>query len=512
MMTTTTTVGTMTTATTTMTTTEPTAPQGGTGWRRTMRKRLSGIRLRIVLGYVVLLVASFAVAIVSTRQYVLARVDDDIDERLLQEIEELRALAGGDNPQTARPFGADVRAIFTTFLSRNVPDDDETFFTYVDGEPYENARGADELLIPDEALQTWWVGATRPRWATHDTASGEVRSLAVPTGGPGARDPKGVFVIAYLPADDRGEALGSVRVLTVAGLIVLGLSALVAWSIADRVVRPVRELTDAAARISHSDLSARIPVTGHDEVAELGESFNAMVQRLDESFEYQRQFLDDVAHELRTPITIARGHIETLGGTPGEREETVAIVSDELDRMARYVSDLLVLAKAGHPDFLRLGPVDLGDLACTVHQRIEAIGDRRWVLDEAPGSGTVAVVADEERLIQAVVNLATNAVQHTVEGDEIGLGVRHHGGSYDLWVRDTGDGIDESVLGGLFTRYSRGASSRVTRPEGMGIGLSIVDAIARAHGGSVSATSPPGSGATFVITCPDEPEIEGQDQ
>ena len=386
-----------------------------------------------------------------------------------------------------------------------MPDDDETFFTFVDGAPYQQAFNAAELLEPDDELVESWTNLSRPVRATHDTASGEVRSLAVPVGGSSADDPKGVFVVAYLPADDRDEALGAVRVLTVAGLVVVGLSTLVAWSIADRVVRPIRELTDAAATISHSDLSARIPVTGNDEVAELGESFNAMVERLDESFDYQRRFLDDVAHELRTPITIARGHIEVLGDTPAEREETVAVVSDELDRMARYVSDLLVLAKAGRPDFLRLGPVDLGELAGTVHQRIEAIAPRQWVLDAAPNSGAVVVVADEERLIQAAVNLATNSAQHTGDGAEIGFGVRHYGDTYDLWVRDTGPGIEESALETLFTRYSRGASSRVTRPEGMGIGLSIVDAIARAHGGSASATSPPGSGSTFVITLPVEP-------
>lgn len=474
--------------------------------RRTLRQRLSGIRVRIVFGYVVLLAAALTVAIVSTRQYVLDRVDDDIDEKLSQEIDELRLLAQGSDPDTGRPFGTDVGAIFDTFLDRNVPELDESYYTFVNGTGYQTSYNADLRLLEDTALVNDWTSSTGPRRATYKTAAGEVRGLAVPVGGADAGAPKGVFVVTYEPTNDRSDALGAVRVITIAGIIVLALSAVVAWSLADRVLRPVRSLTDTARRISHSDLSARIPVDGHDELAELGETFNAMLERLDRSFDYQRRFLDDVAHELRTPITIARGHIDVLGDTPQERDEAVAIVSDELDRMSRYVSDLLMLAKSERPDFLRLGRVDLGDLAATIHQRVGALGDRRWTLDTAPQAGVVKVRADQERLVQAAVNLASNAVQHTSDGDEIGIGVGTNGDTYELWVRDTGPGIEPDVLDTLFTRYTRGASSRVSRPDGTGIGLSIVDAIARAHGGSVSASSRPGVGATIVIRCPVVPE------
>jgi signal transduction histidine kinase len=160
-----------------------------------------------------------------------------------------------------------------------------------------------------------------------------------------------------------------------------------------------------------------------------------------------------------------------------------------------------VLAKAGQPDFLQLRPVDLGDLAADLSQRVTAIAPRRWVLDDAPPAGRVAVLADPVRLGQAVLNLAANAVQHTSDGAEIGLGVAAVGGSVQLWVRDTGPGVDPAVAGSLFDRYARGASSRSHRPEGAGIGLSIVDAIARSHGGRVDVDSGP-AGATFVITIP----------
>jgi signal transduction histidine kinase len=213
-----------------------------------------------------------------------------------------------------------------------------------------------------------------------------------------------------------------------------------------------------------------------------------------------------VAHELRTPLTIIRGHLEVLDEDPDERTESIALVTDELDRMSRYVSDLLVLARADEPSSLRLEPVDLGEMTTALIQKAEALGARRWVLDEAPPAGVVAAVVDVDRLNQAMLNLAANAVEHTGEGAEIGLGVRVDGDRAQLWVRDTGRGVEPAVAATLFDRHARGASSRVTRPEGMGIGLSIVSAIARAHRGAVDVSSCPGAGATFTLTIPLDPE------
>src|SRR5690606_34686770 len=135
-------------------------------------------------------------------------------------------------------------------------------------------------------------------------------------------------------------------------------------------------------------------------------------------------FLDDVAHELRTPITIARGHLELLGDDPDERAETVDLVTDELDRMGRYVADLLVLAKQEQPDFFRPEPVDLGDLVTDALAKVRTLGERRWTVDEAPAPGAVWVLADRERLNQALVNLVANAVEHTAPGDVVALGGR----------------------------------------------------------------------------------------
>lgn len=470
-----------------------------------LRQWLAGIRTRIVVGYLLLLTIALAIAIIVTREVQFASADREIEREMRQEVEEMRVLARrGIDPDTAEPFGDDIAAIFDTFLQRNVPSDDEAFYTIVDGQPYKSSQGAPDLFRVGELIDVWTrVVKTTEFDRQTDMPVGEVRSLAVPLFD--SEGVAGVFVVASFPANDHDEVDQVIRVISLAGLGVLVITAALAWTIAARILRPVRQLTETARGITDSDRSGRIPVEGHDELAQLGHTFNDMVERLDNSFEQQRRFLDDVAHELRTPITIAQGHLETLGDTPAERAETVAVVSDELDRMSRYVSDLLLLAKSEQPDFLRLGPVDLGDLAMTLQQRVPAIAERRWVLDAAPAPGAVAVVADQDRLEQAIVNLAGNAANHTSSGDEIGIGVRAEGPEYRLWVRDTGPGIDPSARESLFTRYARGATSRTSRPEGMGIGLSIVDAIARAHGGHARAISEPGAGSTFEITLPAEP-------
>ncbi|MDQ3351588.1 MAG: ATP-binding protein, partial [Actinomycetota bacterium] len=463
------------------------------------------IRVRIVLGYLVLLTTALTIAVVVTRQVQINRVERDIETEQLREVEEISLLAGdGRNPDTGEPFGNDVAAIFDVFLDRNIPLDDEDYYTLVDGREYEPTKLAPDLYAVAE-LMAVWRAIDESTITRLETEFGEVWSLAVPvTDGDG--NVLGVFAVVSFPDDDQSEVDQVVRVIIFAGVIVLMITSVLAWSLAGRVLRPVRELTATARGITDSDLSGRIPTVGHDELAELGTTFNAMVDRLELGFQSQRDFLDDVAHELRTPITIARGHLEVFGDDPVERAKTIDVVSDELDRMSRYVSELLLLAKSERTDFLTLGPVDLGDLAGTLMQRVTALAPRRWTLDHAPTPGTVAVVADQERLEQAIVNLAANAVQHTADGDEIGIGVQPHGRWYRLSVRDTGEGIDPDVVPTLFRRYSRGASNRTIRPEGMGIGLSIVDAIARAHRGMASAVSVPGHGATVTLTLPSDPD------
>jgi two-component system, OmpR family, sensor kinase len=470
------------------------------------RKALTGIRVRVVAGYVALLAVALVTGLLITRQLLVSRLESQVEDDLAQEVEEFRRLATGNNPSTGEPFGSDAAAIFDTFLARNVPFDGEAFFTVVDGRPYRYSAEAPAQLLGDTELVARWNTLVEPQHMTANSPAGEARTLAVPL-----RDgdrTAGVFVVAVFPQEARDELSEALRLTAAASGVVLVLSAVVAWSLAGRVLRPVRDLTATAHRITDSDLSARIPVEGHDELAELGHTFNEMLDRVQHAVEEQRQFLDDVAHELRTPLTIARGHLEVAGNDPAERAATVALVTDELDRMGRYVDDLLLLAKAETGPFLRVAPADVGELAEGLLRRVEPLGDRQWSLVEAPTPGRVAAVVDAGRLEQAMLNLATNAVQHTRDGEAIELGASAREDEIALWVRDHGPGLDPAARDTVFDRSTRGAASRVARPDGTGLGLTIVSAIARAHGGRVDASDTPGGGSTFTITVPLEHDAE----
>lgn len=468
------------------------------------RPRRWGIRQRVVASYVGLLAAAIVVTLFASWLALVDRMEDDIESALAQEIEEVRRLSGGTDPATGQPFGDDVAAIFRKFLSRNVPSDAEAFFTYIDGQLFLASFDAPRALLDDPALPAAWGAATEPTWDRADTAAGEAWSLAVPIVGSDGRV-LGVFVVVQFPAGARAELLDVMRTAAIAGALVLAAAAVAAWTLGGRVLHPIRRLTDTAHAITDTDLSRRIPVTGNDELADLGTTFNAMLDRLERGFTGQRQFLDDVAHELRTPITIVQGHLELMGDDPAERAETLMIVHDELDRMNRYVNDLLLLAKSETTEFLRPEPIDLGELAASVGSKLPGLGDRAWIVT-GPNPGSVAIVGDPGRLTQALLNLASNAVQHTSPGDAIEVGAQGlgHDGAR-LWVRDSGHGLEPGLAERIFDRSARGAASRSARADGMGLGLAIVAAIARAHGGDVSANDAPGGGAVFTITLPVEP-------
>ncbi len=199
-----------------------------------------------------------------------------------------------------------------------------------------------------------------------------------------------------------------------------------------------------------------------------------MLERLDSGFTAQRQFLDDAGHELKTPLTVLRGHLELLDyNDPIELVETRDLLLDEVDRMSRLVGDLILLAKTRRPDFLVLVDVDLDHLTRALLAKARALGERDWQLD---ATGRARAVLDEQKLTQAVLQLADNAVKHTDPGDTIAIGSARERGRIRLWVRDTGDGIAPADREAVLERFGR---SRV-RPgdAGFGLGLSIVRAIA----------------------------------
>ena len=477
---------------------EPEAPDGeskslGGG----LRKAFASFRVRLLAGYIGLLAVATLLAVFIAREALERRLDQRIDEALVQESRELRQLARGNDPETGERFAGDAERIFEVFLDRNVPSRNEAFLTFVDGELFLTSTQVTPYRLAEDAeLVSRWSTLRESERGAVETPAGSVEYLAVPLVGQGAT--RGVFVAGIFRDRESGEVSDALRVVVGVGLGMLLVGSVLAWLLADRVLRPVTAVTETARSISGGDLSRRIPAAGHDEIGVLAQTFNEMLARLETAFATQQRFVNDAGHELRTPITIVRGHLELLEDDPRERAQTLALVMDELDRMSRIVDDLLTLAKWEQPDFLRPAAFELGALADDVLAKASAIGPRNWQLDAVTDA---TIVADRQRITQAVMQLAQNAVQHTEEGDEIGLGAFASDGETRLWVRDTGPGIPFAEQARVFDRFYRAGGER-RQSEGAGLGLSIVQAIARAHGGRIELASVPGSGATFTIVLP----------
>jgi signal transduction histidine kinase len=468
--------------------------------RSTLLRRLislpSGLRARIVAGFIAVLVLTTVGSVLVTYEVLLIRLDQRIDAALAQEVAEVRRLASGRDPATGEPFGEDVQRIFDVFLQRNVPSPNEALITFVGGRPYARSRQVVPYrLDADPELVARWASIERTNRGRVATPAGRVEYLAVPLRVEG--ETTGVFVAAVFRDREKRESDSVVLAAGAVGLAVLLLGSLLAWRIADRVVRPVTALTRTARSISESELSARIPVKGRDEVAQLASTFNDMLDRLERAFASQRRFVDDAGHELKTPLTIVRGHLELLEGDPEERRATVALVIDELDRMGRIVDDLLLLARHEEPDFLDLGTVDVGVLTDELLAKATALGPYEWQL-ESRGAGVI--VADRQRLTQAMMQLAQNAARHGLGSGRIMLGSSVDGVWARFWVSDEGPGIpvDEQDL--VFERFRRGSGPR--RTDGAGLGLAIVKAIVEAHRGQVELASAPGLGTRVTIVVP----------
>jgi two-component system OmpR family sensor kinase len=467
------------------------------------RRLLAGARTRVLLAFVVLLALSTLASTLALRQILLARAGERVEDALVQEVDEFRALVrDGRNPLTGEPFGDDVKALFDVFLQRNVPGEGEDIFTFVDGEPYKCSRPS---CRPNQRLleRVLALGSSaRTERGEVQTSDGEVRYLAMPVE-VGNRQ-RGEFVVAVNLGQERAEVQEAVQVAAGVSLAVLMIASGLAWVIAGRVLAPLRTLRTTAEEITETDLTRRLDVHGDDEIAELGRTFNAMLDRLEAAFASQKALVSDAGHELRTPITIVRGHLELLGDDPDEREEAIALVTDELDRMARFVDDLLTLAKAEQSDFVRPGPLDLDVLTEELFAKAQALAERDWRL---AARATGRLTADRQRLTQAVMQLAQNAVQHTAPGDRIALGSQIRNGTARVWVADSGPGVPADEQARIFDRFHRAGDTR-RRSDGAGLGLSIVRAIAEAHGGRVELDSREGHGATFTVIVPTDPPQE----
>jgi two-component system OmpR family sensor kinase len=464
------------------------------------RPERSGVSVRIRITAAVALLTLLALTAAGVIVYVIEskRIDQNISARVDQQFGEFQKFQAKQGASYAT-----VAALLNAFLRSQVPDDDEALVTWYDGAPQkvssDGYTGADPAAFEKGAASIAGNNGTIRVPDPEDELV--LNAQTVQRGGE-----TGALIVVTYYGDARSGLMDTIQTYVVVALLSLLVITAFAAAQSGRLLAPLRILRDTAEEISDSDLSRRLPETGNDDITALTRTFNRMLDRLEAAFVGQRQFLDDAGHELKTPLTVLRGHLELLDiGSPTEIAETRELLLDEIDRMSRLVGELILLAKSDRPDFVTPRPVDLTGLTVDTLAKARGLGDRAWTLDE---TASVTVPVDEQRLTQALLQLCDNAVKHTGSGDVVALGSSYDGATAQLWVRDTGPGVASEDREQIFERFGRSAVA--DHDEGFGLGLSIVRAIAHAHGGTLSLEDEKPQGARFVITLP-IPTVEPSD-
>jgi signal transduction histidine kinase len=424
------------------------------------------VRLRLTLGFA--LAMAVVLAVVGALLY--GRLGDalgeQLDEGLQLRAESLAgggALATGDDEAVAQRLGPD-------------------------GAPTESSPGLDELLVtPEEVARA----QDEAFFVTREVDGEPMRLLVTPT------------VVVGASLEDREEALNELLAqLLVVGPLALLLASAAGYVLATAALRPVEAMRREAAEISGDAAGRRLPLPrARDELRLLGETLNAMLGRLQESLARERRFVADASHELRTPLALLQTELELAlrhKRTPGELEDALRSSRDEVDRLVRLAEDLLVLARLDEGQLpLRTDELSAKDLLDSVARRFDtrATGEGRTLEIDAEG---FSLEGDRLRLEQALGNLVDNALRYGA--GTVRLEAARRDGEVELRVADEGLGFAPELMPVAFDRFTRRDEAR--GDGAAGLGLAIVAAIARAHGGSARAANVPDGGAVVTLALP----------
>lgn len=476
-----------------------------------MTRERRPIPARALIVGAILAVAALGLTIVGGVTF-LAQRDrtlTDIDERLisqidvLDQVDELRVVVESGAVASAQDTPdnfTDLEAYLRAAVSRLIPGRNEASIAVIDGRiAFRSANTLSQQIADDPDFVAEAVATAKPAdqavIASASIGSTDLRYIAVPVSQPGD-DRTGVYIRAVDVTRELEPVTLSLLTYTAAALATLAAIGIVGWFVAGRILSPIRRMRETADSITPTDLRARIPADGNDDISDLSRTVNSMLDRLEGSMDNQRQLLDDVRHELKTPITIVRGHLEMMDvANPADVASTRDIGIAELDRMTRLVEDIDLLSSAEGDQF-EISLVDVRELTERMGDLVGGFPGHSWsVAGIAPG----VIEGDYDRLLQAWLQLADNATKYTPQGSPIEIGSTLDIDSVHLWVRDHGPGIPPAARRRIFHRFARADHRTV---GGSGLGLAIVDAIAKAHLGTCAVTDTDGGGATFTITLP----------
>jgi two-component system, OmpR family, sensor kinase len=326
------------------------------------------------------------------------------------------------------------------------------------------------------------------------------RLLATPL----ERNGQQLVLVVGATSEDRAETLSSLlALLLIAGPVALGLATMAGYVLAGLSLHPVESMRGRAAAISAETPGKRLPVPAtHDEIELLGHTLNAMLERLESAIERERDFVADAGHELRTPLSLLRTELELAlrqGKSEDELRDALRSASQEAERLSQLAEDLLLIARAdrGRLD-LRVEPMDVDELFASVVSRFEWRAEDAERPLQAQSASGLRIDGDRLRLEQALANLVDNALRYG-EG-LVRLWATEKDGNVQLHVTDEGRGFPPDFLDRAFERFTRSDPARGR--GGAGLGLSIVKAIAQAHGGTAGAANPPKGGVDAWISLP----------
>lgn len=469
------------------------------------REPKSGPSIRTRLLATIVALMTLGLLLAGGTGYVLERINlaRNVTDQLSREAREFANMATGTvDPGTGQPF-ASASALLRTAIQQHAFAPADGAVGLVDGRIEWTAPATVSLRIEDDpqfmAEAFSLAEAATTTLGRIGTANHDFFYLVVPVRIE-ATAQTGALVRAVDFAVVTRQLNNTYRLYAGVAILVVAVGGVLAWGVMGRLLAPIARLRAAADSIGEHDLTSRIPVRGSDDLSWLTATINRMLDRIEGLVEGQRQLLDDVGHELRTPLTIIRGHLELVDPEdPDDVRATRQRALAEADRMQRLTDDLILLATSHPTDYVVPTAIDLTPLTDETFELARVLASRPWRL-EAIGEATL--LADPQRIRQAWLQLADNAVKYSPPGSAIGLGSEVRGDHAWLWVHDHGPGIDPGDRERILQRSVRGEAALKSGRGGRGLGLAIVSKIVAAHGGRLEIDTAPDGGSVVSMVLP----------
>ena len=473
------------------------------------------LRGRLLWSYIVVILA--ALLFIAVTLFGFATVSD---ARLLSPLERLSAISRTNQRELIELWGRGAGGEELQVLLFSTADQAERILV-VD-------TGAEEIVFDTAGNDDWigdrLTGVQQPQsMALTNAARGSIFGTFIHSDGSRwlvFAEPNialGRALIFYAqPEPTAGEFFREffLQPLIVAGVLALLLAVLLAAVISRSVSGPLRTMASAAEAIARGDYDQRVPQKGPEEVRRVAESFNSMAAQVKSSQQAQRDFVANVSHDLRTPLTAISGWSQALldgaAELPEDRQRAAETIHDEAGRMARLVNELLELARLESGQLqMTKQRVDLGAVLADVHRGQLPRARARQIDLTLDAPAGLTVMGDPDRIVQIFTNLADNALAYTLPGGSVGLLARVDGDWVEGSVSDTGPGIPEEEMSRVFERFYRLEKSRARGEtgRGSGLGLAIVRELVAAHNGRINVSSEVGRGSTFKVRLPKAPTV-----